>query len=106
MKTYYAPTFLDASRTFPDKKGESSKTGNLFGILFIRTFKKMKSGKITATRSLKLFRWDKDNFSSKRKALKEAIKGLTELEEIDDNPPLNFIPEKVKIEALFNPKIL
>ena len=38
QRCYYAPTFLDESLSFPDRRGNQQKTGKLSGMVFVRRF--------------------------------------------------------------------
>ena len=42
------------------------------------------------------FSWRKNTEKAKAAALAKAIKGMEELPELDNNPPLNWIPPFVK----------
>lgn len=95
MKTYYAPTFIDESRTFPNKKGESRPTGVLRGMIMTRRFYLTPKKKIAATRGVVPFSWLEDTVEAKTESLRKAVKGMEELPELDENPPLDFIPEVV-----------
>ncbi|MES2216649.1 MAG: hypothetical protein V4481_05145 [Patescibacteria group bacterium] len=96
MKTYYAPTFIDESRTLPNRQGNSKPTGNLRGMVFTRTFYKTKTGKITSKRGIIPFKWVEDTEESKAEALENALIGLEEMRELDANPPLTFVPDILK----------
>jgi hypothetical protein len=96
MQCYYAPTFLDESLTFPDKKGQQRATGRLSGMVFTRKFFKTKKGKIRAERGLISFSWKEDTQEAKAAALAKVIEGMEELPELDKNPPLSWIPTIVK----------
>lgn len=94
-KTYYAPTFIDQSRT---SNGE--KTGELSAFLMTRTFRKVqKKNRIIgydAKRGLHVITWDKDTQDAKGRAFATAIKKMTELPWLDENRSLFEIPEQVK----------
>lgn len=96
MKTYYSPTFLDESLTYPNKKGESRPTGKLRGFVFTRSFYKTLSGKIKATRSILPFSWEEDTDESKGRALEKVVEGMEELEGLEKNPSLDWIPKQVR----------
>ena len=96
MKIYYAPTFLDESRTYPDKKGNSRPTGKLRGMIMTRRFFLASNNKIKAERGMVPFSWKEDTAKSKAEALEKVIKDMQEMSELDNNPPLDFIPERVK----------
>lgn len=103
MQCYYAPTFLDESLTFPDKKGHQRATGRLSGMVFTRKFFKTKKGKVRAERGLISFSWDRDTPEAKAAALAKVIEGMDgELPELDSNPPLNWIPTIVKQKETAN----
>ena len=34
--------------------------------------------------------------TSKAKAIKSAVKGMEEMKELDDNPPVTFIPDRIE----------
>lgn len=93
--TFYAPTFLDESMTFPDKRGLRRPTGKLSGFVITRRFSK-KGSKFRAERGLVPFSWGRDTPKAKITALAKAIEGMEELPGLDENPPLNWIPETVK----------
>lgn len=97
MKTYYAPTFLDESRTHPNRKGVSLPTGILKGIIFTRSFSKTPKGKIKGERGIIFFSWGKDTKEAKAAALKKAIDGMEELERLDENPALDWIPKSLSL---------
>lgn len=98
MKTFYSPTFIDESRTYSDKKGNSKPTGKLRGLLLTRRFYKTPKGKIKAERGVVPFSWKEDTEESKAEALAKAIEGMEEMAELEGNPPLHdFIPlERLK----------
>ena len=101
MLSFYAPTFIDESLTMPDKKGRQEPTGRLSGILIGRQFSKSRSGRIKASRIVKSFSWDEDTQEAKVEALAKAIDGMEELPELENNPPISWIPDLVK-QALNN----
>lgn len=91
MKTYYASTFIDQSRTYPDKRGNSKPTGRLSGFLMTRSFY-MQGGKRRSSKGIKPFSWSEDTEEAKADALAQAINGMEEMPELDSNPPLDFWP--------------
>ncbi len=93
--TFYAPTFLDESRTYPDKNGNSRNTGIMRGMIFTRTFKR-RGSKIVAERGLIPFSWKEDTQEAKVEALAKAIEGMEEMAELDDNPNIGWIPKTIK----------
>lgn len=97
MKTYYAPSFIDESRTYPDKNGNSRPTGKFSGMVMTRRFYVTPTGKIKAERGIVPFSWQEDTKESKATALSDAIKGMEEMPELDENPPLDFIPKGLKL---------
>lgn len=96
--TYYAPTFLDESMTLPDKRGHSRPTGRLSGFVFTRRFSRRGPRKIVAEIGLVPFSWNEDSQEAKVAALSKVIEGMKELPELDNNPPLDWIPQSVKQE--------
>lgn len=96
QQTFYAPTFLDESRTYPDRRGNTSPTGNLRGMVFARRFSKTKAGKIKSERMLIPFSWEEDTQEAKAAALAKVIEGMEELPGLEKNPPLNWIPDFIK----------
>ena len=97
---YYASTFLDESLSFPDKRGNQHKTGKLSGMVFARRFSVTKVGKVKADRELISFSWNEDTDEAKASALAKVIEGMDgELPELDNNPPLNWIPKFIKEKA-------
>lgn len=94
--TFYAPSFLDNSTTFPDRKGRKRPTGNLSGMIFTRRFSKTGGRKITAERGVIPFSWKEDTQAAKVEALAKAIEGMQELPDLDENPPITWIPQTVK----------
>lgn len=94
--TFYAPTFLDFSMTYPDKKGNCRSTGNLEGMILSRTFKRRRNGKIVGQREIRPFSWKEDTQAAKIAALAKAIEGMEELSELDDNPREEWVPAIVK----------
>jgi hypothetical protein len=97
MKTYYAPTFIDESRTHPDKKGNSRPTGKLKGFVMTRRFSLTPKGKIRAERGVVPFQWSEDTEEAKAEALSKVIEGMEEISELDANPPLIFIPQNIQL---------
>lgn len=95
-KQFYAPTFLDESMSHPDRRGNNYAAGRLSGIVMGRKFTKLKSGKIRAERLVISFAWDRDTQEAKAEALAKVIDGMEELPELDNNPPLTWIPQTVK----------
>lgn len=95
-KTFYAPTYLDESMSYPDKRGNQHPTGRLSGMVFIRKFSKTRSGRWKAERTIISFSWKEDTQKAKAAALAKAIEGMEELPELDGNPPLNWIPPALK----------
>lgn len=93
--TFYAPTFLDESLTRPDKRGDQRPTGRLSGMVFTRRFSK-RGAKFKADRGVVSFSWKEDTPEAKTAALVKVIEGMEELPELDDNPPLNWIPKTIK----------
>lgn len=65
MKTYYSPVFLDESRTYPDKRGNSRPTGKLHGFIMARRFFVTPKGKIKAERFIVSFSWNEDTYEAK-----------------------------------------
>jgi hypothetical protein len=55
-----------------------------------------KKGKIRAERGLISFSWKEDTQEAKAAALAKVIEGMEELPELDENPPLSWIPAIVK----------
>ena len=103
-KTFYSPTCIDESRSYPDKKGNSRKTGKLNAFVCTRTFTKTEnSKKVTVKRGLISISWNEDTEDSKAIAFKKALKGLEELAWLEDNRPLAEIPAEVV--KLFTPNL-
>jgi hypothetical protein len=96
MQLYYAPTFIDESLTRPDRRGEQHSTGRLSGIVIGRKFFKSRAGKIRAERMVISFSWEQDTQEAKAEALAKVIEGMEEMPELDNNPPLSWIPAIVK----------
>lgn len=96
VQMFYAPTFMDESMTAPDKRGNQRPTGKLSGFVFARKFTRHKTGRIKAERMLLPFSWKEDTQEAKVAALSRVIDGMTEMEELDGNPPLTWIPDVVK----------
>lgn len=93
--TFYAPTFLDESMTRPDRRGHQEPTGRLSGMVFTRTFSR-RGKKIRAERGAVSFSWGTDTQKAKTKALAKVIAGMEEMLELENNPPLNWIPPSIK----------
>ncbi len=99
QRCYYAPTFLDESLSFPDRRGNQHKTGRLSGVVFARRFFISKAGKVRSERELISFAWKEDTQDAKAAALAKVIEKMDgELPGLDDNPPTNWIPEFIKQE--------
>jgi hypothetical protein len=94
-ETFYQPTFLDMSRSY---RGEP--TGVLSATIFTRTFMLIENQKgkrhIDAQRGFLFQSWKKDTLKSKAAAIKLAVRGMKKMKELNDNPPLNFIPNKIE----------
>lgn len=93
MKTYYAPSFIDQSRTYPNKNGKSKSTGILSGMIMTRRFVKTPKGNWKGIRGIVPFSWSPDTEEAKAKSLKKAIKDMQEMAELDSNPPIDWIPD-------------
>lgn len=91
METFYAPTFIDESINSRGKP-----TGKLSGLIMTRSFFRTGSGKIKVSRGVIPFHWSEDTEEAKGSALQEAIKGMKEMAELDENPPLTFIPKSLE----------
>ena len=98
-RTFYAPTFLDESRTHPDKAGNTRSTGRLSGMLMTRRFYR-RGKKIVAERGVVPFAWNQDTQEAKVEALKKVITGMEELPGLDENPSLDWVPSFIKQELL------
>lgn len=95
--TFYAPTCIDMSMTFPDKRGVQKPTGDLSALIFTRTFTSTgKGNNIKASRGIVSISWKKDKPEAKAEAFAKAVHGLEELEGLDRNPPVSWIPQIVK----------
>lgn len=94
--TFYAPTIIDESWTYPDKRGRQKQTGKLSGFIFTRRFSR-RGTRIRAERGLVPFSWAEDTMEAKAAAIAKAIHGMEELDGLDENPPLNWIPPIVKV---------
>jgi hypothetical protein len=92
-KIYYSDVFIDHSRSM---SGEP--TGNNHATIVTRTYWiiRRKDGKkiVKSARGVVSARWETDE--DKPKAIVEAVQGMTPLKELDENPPLDFIPGEIE----------
>lgn len=94
--TFYAPTFIDESLTRRDRKGCQKPTGNLSGMVFTRRFSMDRRGRVKAVRGLVSFSWGEDTQAAKAAALAKVIDGMEELPELENNPPIGWVPSFIK----------
>lgn len=92
METFYAPTFIDESRS---RRGKP--TGKLRGFVMTRSFYKGSNGKIKSNRGVIPFSWEEDTDEAKAEALSKVITGKKEMPELDENPPLTWVPTNYKL---------
>ena len=94
-KEYYGPTFLDESRDLKDKK-----TGRLEATLFTIKYDVTQGAngkvRIEKKKRCRFVAWDKDTLKAKVEAIKLAIEGMEELQEVDDSSCVDFIPSEIK----------
>jgi hypothetical protein len=94
--TYYAPTCLDHAREWRQKP-----TGRLEMTLLTSTYTivERQNGNryIRSDRGIKCCQWENDTDDDKACTMKTALRGRSELEELDKNPPLTFVPEEVHV---------
>lgn len=69
-------------------------------MVFARRFSVTKTGKVRAEREVISFSWDENTDEAKAAALLKVIEKMDgELPELDENPPLNWIPKFIKDKA-------
>ena len=102
QEEFYAPTYLNHSLTSKGKK-----TGNLKATIFTRSFRLIEDIKgrkyIKTQRGFRFVNWDKDTKKAEAEAILEAIGSMKEMKEIEENPPLDFIPNKIKRWKVLTP---
>jgi hypothetical protein len=84
---FYAPTYL----TDRDKK-----SGTVFTRIFRLVEKRNGKRHIEAQHNFRFFSWQKNSKKSEATALAATIGDMKEMKEIENNPPLSFIPDRIE----------